>query len=128
MDPPEPLYTLLFGSDLCSKYFREIIRAYNIAILFASMRAQIDEQIIGTKGIYAFRIHREIYYNIGTLLLQNNNAQLQFAQLYFYNTHNELQNRLHIMPELDSIILNELQNMLHCINPYTATIRQIHEI
>ncbi|CAG8755011.1 13625_t:CDS:1, partial [Gigaspora rosea] len=49
-DPPEPLYTLLFRSDPCSKHFQEIIRAYNTALSFTSMRAQIDEQVTGTKG------------------------------------------------------------------------------
>ncbi|CAG8853238.1 5621_t:CDS:2, partial [Gigaspora margarita] len=127
IDPPEPLYTLLFGSDLRSKHFQEMIRAYNTALSFASMGAQIDEQVTGTKGIYAFRIHGEIYHNIGSLLPHDNNARPQFAQLYFYDTHNELQNRLHIMPELDPIILKELQSMLHRINPYAATIKQIHE-
>ncbi|CAG8575952.1 36090_t:CDS:2 [Gigaspora margarita] len=49
--PPELLYTLLFGSDPRSKHFQEMIRAYNTVLSFASMDAQIDEQVTGTKDI-----------------------------------------------------------------------------
>nr|CAG8486844.1 4048_t:CDS:2 [Entrophospora candida] len=44
LPPPEPLYSLLFGSNACSCQFREKIRAYNSALAFTSIGAHIDEQ------------------------------------------------------------------------------------
>ncbi|CAG8801940.1 20294_t:CDS:2, partial [Dentiscutata erythropus] len=126
-NPPELLYSLLFGSDSHSKNFREMICAYNSALAFASIEAQIDKQVMGTKGVYVFKIYSEIYHNIGSLLLHNDNRP-RFAQIYFYNMDNELQNRLHIMPQLDPTILNELQNMLYRVNPYVTIFKQMHDI
>ncbi|RIA88368.1 hypothetical protein C1645_826433 [Glomus cerebriforme] len=39
--------------------------------------------------------------------------------------HHEVQNRLNIIPGLDFIILTELQQMLHNINPYVNRFRQV---
>ncbi|CAB5217443.1 unnamed protein product [Rhizophagus irregularis] len=72
---------------------------------------------------YTFRIHGEMYHRIGSLL-PNSETQPQFAQIYIYDTDHEIQNRLNIMPGLDPMILGELQQMLHNINPYVNQFRQ----
>jgi hypothetical protein len=96
---------------------------YNSALSFTSIGAKIDQQITGTSGVYTFCIHEEIYHRIGSLL-SNSETQPQFAQIYIYDTDHEIQNRLNIMPGLDPMILGELQQILHNINPYVNQFRQ----
>ncbi|UZO22173.1 uncharacterized protein OCT59_014543 [Rhizophagus irregularis] len=57
-------------------------------------------------------------------LSPNSETQPQFAQIYIYDTDHEIQNKLNIMPGLDPMILGELQQMLHDINPYVNQFRQ----
>src|SRR5438034_2516264 len=121
---PSPLDTLLTGTDPRSCTFRQNIRMYNSALSFTSMGAKIDQQVTGTSGIYTFRIHGQMYHRIGSLL-PNSETQPQFAQMYIYDTDHEIQNRFNIMPGLDPMILAELQQMLHNINPYVNNFRQV---
>ena len=102
-----PLNTLLTGTDSRSRLFRQNIRMYNFALSFTSIGAKIDQQITCTSGIYTFRIHREMYHRIGTLL-PDPEIQPQFAQIYIYDTDHEIQNRSNIMFGLDPMILAEL--------------------
>ncbi|CAG8834095.1 22761_t:CDS:1, partial [Cetraspora pellucida] len=120
---PSPLDSLLTETDPRSRSFRHNIRMYNSALAFTSIGAKIDPEVTGTSGIYTFRIHGEMYHRIGTLL-PDIETQPQFAQIYIFDTDNELQNRLNIMPRLDSTILIELQQMLHDINPYVNVFQQ----
>jgi hypothetical protein len=121
---PLPLNTLLTGTDPRSRLFRQNIRMYNSALSFTSIGAKIDQQITGTSGIYTFRIHGEMYHRIGTLL-PDPEIQPRFAQIYIYDTDHEIQNRSNIMSGLDPMILAELQQMLHNINPYVNRFRQV---
>jgi hypothetical protein len=122
-----PLDRLLTELDQNSRLFRQNIRMYNSALSFTSIGAKIDNHITGTRGVYSFRIHGEIYHSIGTLL-PNNEDYPQFAQIYIYDTDNELQNRMNIMPNLDPNILTELQQMLNDVNPYVETFRQASDM
>ena len=101
---------------------------YNSALSFTSIGAKIDDHITGTRGVYTFQIHGEMYHNIGTLLPDNNDEHPQFAQIYIYDTDNELQNRMNIMPNFNPNILMELQQMLNDINPYVKTFRQASDM
>jgi len=121
---PPPLNILLTGTDSRSCAFRQNIRMYNSALSFTSIGAKIDQQVAGTSGIYTFRIHGEMYHRIGTLL-PDSETQPQFAQIYIYDTNHEIQNRSNIIPGLDPVILAELQQMLHDINPYVNKFRQV---
>ncbi|RIA99745.1 hypothetical protein C1645_667870, partial [Glomus cerebriforme] len=100
---------------------------YNSALSFTSIGAKIDNQITGTSRIYTFRIHGKMHYRIGTLL-PDSEIQSQFAQMYIYDTDNELQNRLNVLPDLDTSILLELQQMLHTINPYVIVFHQVSNL
>ena len=68
-----------------------------------------------------------MYHRIGTLL-PDFETQPQFAQMYIYDTDNELQNRLNVLPDLDASILLELQQMLYTINPYVTVFRQVSNL
>lgn len=120
---PPPLDSLLTETDPRSCSFCRNIRMYNSVLAFTSIGAKIDPEVTGTSGIYTFHIHGEMYHRIGTLF-PDIETQPQFAQIYIFDTDNELQNRLNLMPRLDSTILIELQQMLHDINPYVNVFQQ----
>lgn len=64
-----------------------------------------------------------MYHSIGTLL-PNDEGHPQFSQIYtcIYDTDNELQNRMNVMPNLDPNILIELQQMLIHMLKYSISI------
>src|ERR1044072_1169996 len=97
---------------------------YNSALSFTSIGAKIDHQITGTNSVYSFRIYRKMYHRIGTLL-PDPETQPQFSQIYIHDTDHEMQNRSNVMSGLDSTVLAELQQMLHNINSYVNTFRQV---
>jgi len=112
------------GDDASSREFQQNIRAYNSALAFTSIGAKIDDHITGTRGPYTFRIHGEMYHRIGSLFPQSTVKSPSFAQIYIFDTDNETQNRLNIMPSLNQVTLTALQNMLHGINPYVQVFQQ----
>ena len=66
---------LLTASDKRGKGFRENIRAYNCALAFASLGANIDKGLVNAKqGVNTFRIHGVAYHCNGQLLPKDNEA------------------------------------------------------
>ena len=114
--PPEPLKRLLNRESPDSKEFLNNIRGYNTSLAFESLGAQIDE-LINVSGIYNFKIHGSVYHRIGSLLPSNNDGP-KFAQIYFHDTENELNNRLKYTSNLDPNILMSLQHMMHQHNQF----------
>ena len=105
-DPPMELKHLMQGGDSRSKEFLEKIRGYNNVLAFASLGAHVDNSLSRGRGIYTFKVHGSIYHNIGPMMPGEVADQApRFAQLYFYDTDHELQNRLHHVPELDMDVL-----------------------
>ncbi|CAG8781603.1 2586_t:CDS:2, partial [Rhizophagus irregularis] len=135
---PLPLNTLLTGTDprLCT--FRQNIRIlreffylkfrvgntivnFSVPIFFEREDNFLDNLLnLFVKFAHLlniYHLHGEMYHRIGSLS-PNSETQPQFAQIYIYDTDHEIQNKLNIMPGLDPMILGELQQMLHDINPY----------
>ncbi|GBC01249.1 hypothetical protein RclHR1_04110001 [Rhizophagus clarus] len=112
-----PLDRFLNGMDSTACLFKQNIRMYNSVLSFTSIGTKIDENVMKTSGVYTFRIHGKMYHSIGTLL-PNDKKHPQFVQIYIYDTDNELQNRMNVMPNLDPDILVKLQQMLNNFNPY----------
>ena len=118
------LKDLMQGGDSRSKDFLEKIRGYNNVLAFASLGAHVDNSLSRGRGIYTFKVHGSIYHNIGPMMPGGVADQApRFAQLYFYDTDHELQNRLHHVPELDVDVLRTLQSMMHRTNPYAQAFR-----
>ena len=93
-----------------SKNFIDNIRGFNNALAFASMGAHVDDSILQGRRIYTFKVHCNVYHNIGPMMPSEVADQNpQFAQLYFYDTEHELKNRLHHISHLDVEILGTLQ-------------------
>ena len=93
-DPPQPMRQLLFDSNSTkSKNFQANIRSYNLMFAFRSPDTKVDIRYNTGKGPSTFRIHGQGHHLIGSLLPTPNNSP-KFAQLYIYDTENEVQNRL----------------------------------
>ncbi|CAG8831261.1 30504_t:CDS:2, partial [Gigaspora margarita] len=84
---------------------------YNAVFAFSSLGTYIDKSITGQRGIYNFHIHGELYHSIGGLLPSASSTCPCFAQLYIYDTNNETQNHLNIIPSLNPTTIEELTQM-----------------
>ncbi|KAL5162368.1 ATP-dependent DNA helicase pif1 [Glycine soja] len=79
--------------DPKTKNFQQYIRIYNLMFAFTSPGIKFDKSYNTGKGPPTFRIHRQTHHLIGSLLPMPNNPP-KFAQLYIYDTDNEIINRL----------------------------------
>ena len=82
--PPPVLHTLLNQPN-----FLDNIRMYNSMLSFTSMDGAIDHSVMDAHGPYSFRISGKNYHRIGSLLLVEGQRP-KFAQLYIYDTHDEV--------------------------------------
>lgn len=93
-NPPRVLSHLLFDNDsIDSKNFQQHIRAYNMMFSFTSLGAKLDRSINNGRGPPSIRIQGQSCHLIGSLLPIPGHTP-KFAQLYIYDTQNEIQNRL----------------------------------
>nr|GEU30341.1 helicase-like protein [Tanacetum cinerariifolium] len=93
IETPEPLRRLLDYIEPATSRFRDHIRVYNGMFCFTSFRARIDHSINVGRGLYTFCINSQNYHRIGSLLPQEG-TQPRYPQLWFFDTQNELRNRL----------------------------------
>ncbi|KAJ4772848.1 hypothetical protein LUZ62_057105 [Rhynchospora pubera] len=118
-DPPEPLRTLLDpsgGPD--SVHFQSAIRTYNSMFAFTSMGVRLDQQINRSAGPYVFRVSGQVCHRIGSLTPPEGQRPA-YAQLYFYDTANEVQNRISSIADISlsnrprEHIVVQLRDMLY---------------
>ncbi|KAL4600853.1 hypothetical protein ACB092_11G229700 [Castanea dentata] len=99
-----------------SKTFRTLIRSYNAMFTMTSMGGKVDSRINNGRHPYIFKLNGQNHHRIGTLL-PNDGQDPQFAQLYFYDTENEVENRMNIFSngeinsDLDPSIVDALVQM-----------------
>lgn len=91
-DPPQLISDLLFKRHPYSKHFLENIRGYNTMFSFTSMGGKIDTNINRGRGPYTFRMGGQNVHLIGGLVPGEHESP-KFAQLYIYDTHDEVNNR-----------------------------------
>ena len=63
---------------------------------FTSMGGKIDKKFNNGSGPYVFKLHGQNYHRIGSLLLEEGSTT-KFAQLYIYDTENEVSNRARVI-------------------------------
>lgn len=90
--PPVLLWDLIVGNDVRSRNFIENIRSYNSIFAFTSFGGKIESGVNNGGGPPQFIISGQNYHRIGSLLPNFGEAP-KFAQLYIYDTQNEVQNR-----------------------------------
>lgn len=93
---PEPLKDLYYKNDRKSKFFMENIRSFNSMFAFTSMGANIDSTLNKGKAPPTFVMNGENYHQIGSLLPRPGDEP-KFAQLYIYDTDNEVKNRMAVV-------------------------------
>ena len=112
------LLQLFNGSDNSSRDFRDNIRAYNSLLSFTSCGAKVDASLLVERtGVFTYRIHGEMYHLIGSLLPEEG-REPSFLQLYFYDTDNELENRMRSMRNRNHQLIESLQQILRNANPW----------
>ncbi|KAJ1273706.1 hypothetical protein BS78_05G005300 [Paspalum vaginatum] len=130
--PPQYLDNLLNGEGKDSKNFRENIRTYNSMFSFTSTGGIVDREINNGHGPYVFRLHGQNYHHIGTLIPEEG-SKPRWAQLYIYDTENEVQNRISASRSadgkspLDPNIVAGLQSMLDNNNVLAQSFRMARE-
>lgn len=75
------------------KNYQQLIRVYNMVFAFTSPGAKIDRSLANGRGPPNLRIHGQTCHRIGSLLPMPGNAP-KFAQLYIYDTENEIEHRV----------------------------------
>lgn len=90
-EAPTYLMNLLFSEDSDeSRHFKDNIRAN---VFFYFYGGKIDNKINDGSGRFVYRLSRQNHHRIGSLLPVEGQRP-KFAQLYIYDTANEVNNRL----------------------------------
>ncbi len=106
------------------KDFLQNIRSYNNALALASIGC--DEQYVPGFSP-TFKIQGKVFHRIGSLK-PNDGECPKFAQIYFHDSENELENRLNHNPHLSKGILSRLQDCLKKVNPYIQSLQYASDI
>jgi hypothetical protein len=78
-----------------SKHFFDHIRQYNTMFAMTSMGAKVNDSINDGGGPYVFKISGQPCHRIGSLK-PNRGQRPEYAQLYMFDTENEVQNRINV--------------------------------
>ena len=130
--PPESLLDLLFNRSELSNNFRDNIRYYNSILSFTSCKTQLDENLIkNQKGVYTYRINGTIHHSIGKYFTETINnfdgspsVTPKFAQIYIYDAQFDTNSRIKLFKNINSELLNSLQQILQEHNPYVQIFKQ----
>ncbi|KAL3027928.1 hypothetical protein AAZX31_03G084400 [Glycine max] len=99
-NPPKYLYQLLYDHGTSdSKNYQQNIRTYNIMFAFTSAGIKFDKSINHLRGPSTIRIQGQPCHRIGSMLPMPG-KEPKFAQLYIFDTENEVQNRINAISEM----------------------------
>ncbi|XP_020263362.1 uncharacterized protein LOC109839344 [Asparagus officinalis] len=107
--------------------FRRQTRKYNSIFSFTSFGARFDRELASNrKGIFTFRAQGQIYHNLPSLIPEENKPS--YFQLYFYDTENELQNRMGILDNanMSTTTTKRLMDILEG-NPYARFLWKLND-
>ncbi|KAM2613605.1 hypothetical protein TB2_028330 [Malus domestica] len=108
--------------------FKTNIRSYNSIMALTSMGAKVDPSINKRRGPYVFKINGQVHHLMGSLLPPEG-IDPKFAQLYIYDTQNEVNNRINCFngsepsEKLDQQIVGDLIKMLDECNEVVKLFR-----
>src|SRR5688572_16287663 len=97
-EPPSYLLNLYTLAEPNAISFRKNIQSYNNILACTSFGAKVEK--FHGQGISNFRIHGQIYHQIGSLLPEEGQSP-GFSQLYIYDSKHEIENRHNIIQELN---------------------------
>jgi hypothetical protein len=110
-----------------SKEFKTNIRQYNAAFAFTSLGVKVDHRVTHSSGPYSFRIQGDLHHLSGALL-PSAGAPPAYAQLYIHDPLAQLNLRKGRNANLNSVIMTQLQAMVHETHPYVRLYKQAFEI
>ncbi|GJR08538.1 DNA helicase [Tanacetum coccineum] len=120
--PPDP--PVFIQQLLTNTHFMDHIRAYNQMFAMTSFGAKVDDSVNNGKGPYVFKVSGQIYHWIGSLCPEEG-AHPRFLQLYIYDTHKEVSNRMHHFAGQEEDMLNPdiVQGLIHVLNEHNGLVR-----
>nr|GEU35617.1 uncharacterized protein [Tanacetum cinerariifolium] len=137
-DAPQALLDLYRNNDSRSKNFLKNIRTYNMMFSFTSMGGKFDHSVNRGNAPYCFRLHGQNYHNHGSLLPPESSTP-KFAQLYIYDTENEVQSRIFGLrsgskknntsssDSIDSQIITDISSILVADNELVKSYRMVRD-
>ncbi|KAL4287547.1 hypothetical protein AHAS_Ahas19G0197100 [Arachis hypogaea] len=126
--PPTLLVLYLDGVDEQAMHYQKHIRAFNGMFSFTSMAGKIQYTLNKGTAPPMFVISGQNYHSIGSLMPQQS-SKPKFAQLYFYDMENEVQNRIDAIGysyhhnSIDQTIVADLNGMLDSHNSLAKSFR-----
>ncbi|KAL7132310.1 hypothetical protein ABFS83_12G064800 [Erythranthe nasuta] len=129
---PPTLNNLVFGTDRRSKHFQENVRSYNMMFSFTLLGGKVQTSINNGSGPYTFLLHGHNYHLLGSLLPEEG-TRPKFAQLYIFDTENEIQNRIDALRSgnqsnnLDPAIVASLNDMIDGNNVLAQHYRAVRD-
>ncbi|KAK2370682.1 hypothetical protein QL285_083707 [Trifolium repens] len=128
---PPYLQHLLFGSTSPdSKHFQQFTRVYNAMFSFTSPGFQVDTDITNSKGPPTLRIQGQTCHRMGTMCPEPGESP-KYAQLYIYDTENEIDNRMKSFrnnKKIDRDIVVKLCQMLDENNVHAKGFRMARDV
>ncbi|KAI5424717.1 hypothetical protein KIW84_030777 [Lathyrus oleraceus] len=124
--PPLLLRRLLFdNSESESINYQQYCRLYNMIFAFTSSGMKVDNRFQDGRGPPNLRIHGQVCHRIGSMLPLPGESP-KFAQLNFFDTDNEVQNRIEAIGNNPYIIpdtVKRLKLMLDKFNTHAKSFR-----
>ena len=118
----ETLKNLLnYYGRFLSTFFYKHIRTFNSMFAFTSFGANIESSTSDSHGPHIFKISGQIHHLMGSLLPIDDNPP-KFAQLYIYDTENEIENKMslfvfdNVSQDLTKLIVEQLIEKLNQTN------------
>ncbi|XP_024636452.2 uncharacterized protein [Medicago truncatula] len=127
--PPPLLNDLMFNNySTESKQFNQNIRLYNSMFAFSSPGFKVDKGVIPGRGPPTIRIQGQSCHRMGSMIPAAGKTP-KFAQLYIFDTDNELQNRVQGIrnPNLNMQTVSKLQQMLDDTNCHAKSFRKARD-
>nr|XP_025676655.2 uncharacterized protein LOC112776643 [Arachis hypogaea] len=137
-EPPLILQRLMWNNDDRSKNFCENLRTYNSMFAFTSLGGKVDKVINRGRGPPTFILCGQNYHLLGSLIPPEGSTA-KFAQLYIYDTDNEISNRIQVVSDsildsgndhrskVDMLIVQELKEMLDKNNVLVKSFRMVRD-
>uniref|UniRef100_A0A0R0JJH4 Helitron helicase-like domain-containing protein n=1 Tax=Glycine max TaxID=3847 RepID=A0A0R0JJH4_SOYBN len=121
---------LLFDHNATdSKNYQQHIRTYNMMFVFTSAGIKLNKSINDSRGLPTIRIQGQPCHRIDSLLPMPG-KESKFAELYIFDTNNELQNRINAISqhnEIEADIVSSLSQMLDEHNTYAKSFRMARD-
>ncbi|XP_058768606.1 uncharacterized protein LOC131642370 [Vicia villosa] len=129
--PPQVLQDLLFNNTYSdSKNYQANIRTYNAIFSFTSPGMKFDTTYSKRGGPPTLRLQGQTCHRIGTLLPETGQPP-QYAQLYIYDTDNEVEHRIKCFKDNKGIerpVVKKLKMMLDQHNVHAKAFRMARDV